>query len=150
VSAILELLSLLARLITAGVFLFAAYDKVWDPANFAASMATYDLLPLWAINAASVSLAWLEMVIGLLLLVGLLTRAAALWACALLVFFIGLMVYAGITGAGFDCGCFPGGGEAAAHEAGFETAIRDLVFLAPAAFAALRPGRWLSLGGQPG
>lgn len=149
-SAILELLSLLARLITAGVFLFAAYDKVWDPANFAASMATYDLLPLWAINAASVSLAWLEMVIGLLLLVGLLTRAAALWACALLVFFIGLMVYAGITGAGFDCGCFPGGGEAAAHEAGFETAIRDLVFLAPAAFAALRPGRWLSLGGQPG
>jgi uncharacterized membrane protein YphA (DoxX/SURF4 family) len=148
VSAILELLSLLARLITAGVFLFAAYDKVWDPANFAASMATYDLLPLWAINAASVSLAWLEMVIGLLLLVGLLTRAAALWACALLVFFIGLMVYAGITGAGFDCGCFPGGGEAAAHQAGFETAIRDLVFLVPAAFAALRPGHWLSLGGE--
>ncbi len=149
-SAILELISLLARLITAGVFLFAAYDKVWDPANFAASMATYDLLPLWAINAASVSLAWLEMLVGTLLLIGLLTRAAALWACALLVFFIGLMTYAGITGAGFDCGCFPGGGEAAAHEAGFETAIRDIIFLIPAAFTALRPGRWLSLGGQPG
>lgn len=149
-SAILELISLLARLLPAGVFLFAAYDKVWDPANFAASMATYDLLPLWAINAASVSLAWLEMLVGTLLLIGLLTRAAALWACALLVFFIGLMIYAGITGAGFDCGCFPGGGEAAAHEAGFETAIRDIIFLIPAAFTALRPGRWLSLGGQPG
>ncbi|MCA1990393.1 MAG: DoxX family membrane protein [Desulfarculus sp.] len=131
-SAILELISLLARLITAGVFLFAAYDKVWDPANFAASMATYDLLPLWAINAASVSLAWLEMLVGTLLLIGLLTRAAALWACSLLVFFIGLMIYAGITGAGF------------------ETAIRDIIFLIPAAFTALRPGRWLSLGGERG
>lgn len=149
-SAILELLSLLARLVTAGVFLFAAYDKVWDPANFAASVATYDLLPLGAVNAVSVALAWLEITIGALLLMGLLTRAAALWACALLLFFTGLMIYAGVTGAGFDCGCFPGGGEAAAHQAGFETAIRDVVFLVPATFAALRPGRWLSLGGERG
>ena len=135
-SPLMELLSLLARLVTAGVFLFAAYDKAWDPANFAASVATYDLLPLWAVNAVSVSLAWLEMTIGTLLLVGLLTRAAALWACALLLFFTGLMIYAGVTGAGFDCGCFPGGGEAAAHQAGFETAIRDVIFLVPATFAA--------------
>lgn len=147
-NALLELLSLLARLITAGVFLFAAYDKVWDPANFAASVATYDMLPLWAVNAVSVSLAWLEMSIGTLLLIGLFIRAAALWSCALLVFFIGLMIYAGITGAGFDCGCFPGGGEAAAHQAGFETAIRDLIFLVPATFTVLRPGRWLRLGGD--
>ncbi|MFZ5584730.1 MAG: MauE/DoxX family redox-associated membrane protein [Thermodesulfobacteriota bacterium] len=146
-SAPMELLSLAARLFTAGVFLYAAYDKVWDPANFAASVAAYDLIPLWSVNAVSVVMAWLEIIIGGLLLVGALTRAAALWASALLVFFTGLMVYSGLTGAGFDCGCFPGGGEAAAHEAGFSGAWRDLGFLAASAWTAWRPGRWLSLTG---
>ncbi|MFH1058526.1 MAG: MauE/DoxX family redox-associated membrane protein [Pseudomonadota bacterium] len=147
-NALAELISLAARLFTAGVFLYAAYDKVWEPANFAASMATYDLIPLWSINAVSVGLAWLELITGALLLLGVLTRAAALWASLLLVFFTGLMVYAGVTGAGFDCGCFPGGGEAAAHEAGFSGALRDLEFLAAALWTAWRPGRWLRLGGE--
>jgi uncharacterized membrane protein YphA (DoxX/SURF4 family) len=140
-----EALSLLARLVVAGVFLFAAYDKVWEPAKFAASVAQYDLIPLWAVNAGSVVLAWLEIMVGSMLLLGLYTRAAAAWASMLLVFFTCLMVYAGITGAGFDCGCFPGGTPGEAHAAGWEGAARDLGFLLPALWLVWRPGRWVSL-----
>lgn len=145
---LMELISLASRLFVAGVFLYAAYDKVWDPAAFAKSVATYDMLPLWAVNTVSVVLAWLEILVGGLLLLGLYHRAAAVWASGLLVFFTGLMLYAGYTGAGFDCGCFPGGGAAAAHEAGYEGALRDFLFLLPALWVVWRPGRWLAITRQ--
>ncbi len=140
-----EALSLLARLFVAGVFLYASYDKVWEPAKFAASVAQYDLIPLWSVNAVSVVMAWLEIILGAMLLLGLYTKAAAAWASALLIFFTGLMIYAGITGAGFDCGCFPGGVPGEAHAAGWLGAARDLGFLAAALWLAWRPGRWASL-----
>ncbi len=119
-----------ARLFLAGVFLYASYDKVWNPAAFASAVAAYDLLPLWAVNPASVLLAWLELVVGLLLLAGVWVRPAAAWAALLLVMFMGLLVYAGLTGAGYDCGCFPG--QEGGHAAGFGAALRDLGFLLPA------------------
>lgn len=140
-----EALSLLARLFVAGVFLYASYDKGWEPAMFAASVAQYDLIPLWSVNVVSVVMAWLEIIVGTMLLLGLYTRAAAAWASLLLVFFVGLMIYAGITGAGFDCGCFPGGTPGEAHAAGWEGAARDVGFLAAALWLCFKPGRWVSL-----
>jgi len=140
--ALAEAISLLSRLFLAGLFLWAAHDKVWDPAAFAASTADYDLLPLWAVNAASVWMAWLEISCGALLLVGAFTRAAAAWLALLLAMFTGLMIYAGITGAGFDCGCFPG---EAGHAAGFSRALEDALFLLPALWLLIHPGRWLAL-----
>ncbi|RJX29700.1 MAG: DoxX family membrane protein [Desulfarculus sp.] len=140
-----EALSLACRLFLGGLYLWAAHDKVWLPAEFAAAMAEYDMLPLWAVNPASVALAWLELVLGLLLLLGVWLRAAAAWAAALLALFTGLMVWAGFTGAGFDCGCFPAG---AGHPAGFESALRDFLMMLPALWLLWRPGRWLALRPQ--
>lgn len=143
-----ELISLLSRLFVAGVFLFAAYDKVWDPTAFAHSVATYDLMPLKLVNGFSVTLAWLELLVGVMLLLGLYTRAAALWTTVLLVVFTALMLYAGYTGAGFDCGCFPGGGGVAAHQAGYDGALRDALFLLPSLWVLVKPGRWLAFTPQ--
>ena len=137
-----EFLSLVSRWIVAGVFLVASYDKVWEPSAFAEAVGRYDLLPMAVVNAASVWLAWVEFLIGLMLLAGFWVRAAAVWAVGLLVFFTGLMIYSGFTGAGFDCGCFPG---QEGHPAGFETALRDAAFLAPALWALVWPGRWLAV-----
>jgi len=139
-----ELISLACRLFLAGLFLWAAHDKVWDPASFAEAVARYDLVPLWMVNVGSVLMAWLELVTALCLVFGLATRAAALWISAMMVFFTGLMVYAGITGAGFDCGCFPGQNG---HPAGYEAAWRDFLMLLPALWLLAWPGRWLTLGG---
>ena len=97
------------------------------------------------VNPSSVLMAWLELVVGLCLLVGLATRAAALWSALLLAVFTGLMIYAGMTGAGFDCGCFPGESP---HPAGYEAAVRDALMMLPALWLLVLPGRWLSLGGR--
>jgi putative oxidoreductase len=140
-SALKQLFSLAARLIVAAVFIYAAYDKVWRPAEFAQAVAVYELIPLWMINSSSAILAWLELIVGGLLVLGVAIRAAALWTSGLLVFFIGLMVYSGLTGAGYDCGCFPGGD----HAAGYETALRDVAFLIPSLWLVFIPGRWLAL-----
>ena len=129
-SRLLWFLTLGSRLFLAGVFLYASYDKVWDPAAFASAVAAYDLLPLWAVNPASVLLAWLELVVGLLLLAGVWVRPAAAWAVLMLLLFMAVSVYAGLTGAGYDCGCFPG--QEGGHAAGFGAALRDLGFLLPA------------------
>ncbi len=141
-SGLVKALTLACRLFVAGLFLFAAYDKVWDPAAFAQDMGNYNLMPLWALNTASVLMAWLELVAGLCLLAGFWTRAAAAWLAALLVVFTGLMIYAGLTGAGYDCGCFPG---QAGHQAGFGGALLDLCFLLPALWLLWRPRTWLSV-----
>ena len=101
-------------------------------------MARYELLPLWAVNAASATMAWLELIVGVLLVVGLLIRPAALWSTGLLTLFTGLMVYSGLVGAGFDCGCFPG---QASHQAGYGAAFRDMLFLLPALWLIWRPGK---------
>ena len=137
-----QLLSLACRLVVAGLFIYASHDKVWDPAPFAESMARYEMLPLWAVNPASVLMAWLELWVGVLLLVGWWLRPAALWASGLLALFTGLMVYAGLMGVGYDCGCFPG---QEGHPAGYEAALRDLAFLAPALWLCIFPGNWLRL-----
>ena len=139
---LLELISLGCRLYLAGLFLWAAHDKVWEPAAFALDMAKYDLLPLWAINAASVSMAWLELTCGVFLLLGVMHRAAAFWVGSMLALFTGLMIYAGFTGAGFDCGCFPG---QESHPAGFQAALRDFLMMLPALWLIWKPGRWLTV-----
>ncbi len=138
--ALKQLVSLISRLIVAAVFIYAAYDKVWRPAEFAQAVATYELIPLWLVNSSSAVLAWLELFLGGLLVLGVAIRAAALWTSGLLVFFIGLMVY-GLTGAGYDCGCFPNGG----HPAGYETALRDLAFLVPSLWLVFIPGSWVAV-----
>jgi uncharacterized membrane protein YphA (DoxX/SURF4 family) len=92
-----QLIALISRLFVAGVFLLASYDKVWEPAAFAQMTALYDMLPLQIVNAASVTLAWLEFTIGCFLLVGWRTTPSAAWAVGLLIFFTGLMIYAGFT-----------------------------------------------------
>jgi putative oxidoreductase len=137
---LMELVSLGSRLFLAGLFIYAAHDKVWDPAGFALDVAKYDLLPLELVNAFSVGLAWLELLVGVFLLMGLMVRAAAFWTSMLLLMFTGLMIYAGFTGAGFDCGCFPG---QSTHAAGFDAALRDFFYLLPALWLWCRPGKWL-------
>jgi putative oxidoreductase len=143
---VLELISLGCRLFIAGLLIYASYDKIWDPAAFALDVAKYDLLPMEAVNASSVALAWMEMILGVFLLLGLMVRACAFWASLLFTMFTGLMIYSGFTGAGFDCGCFPGQGS---HPAGFDAALRDLYYLLAALWLLILPGAWLQFKKKP-
>lgn len=137
-----DILSLLCRLFVAAIFFYASYDKILNPQHFAAFVGQYELIPLWMVNWGSAILAWTEFLVSILLVIGWKTRPAALITSVLLLFFTGLMIYAGITGAGFDCGCFPGD---AGHPAGFDAALRDVGFLLPSLFVLIFPGRRFSV-----
>lgn len=115
-------LALLARLALGVSFLVMGWLKVQDPVAFLKLLREYDMLPLqppWAINALAVSLPWLELWLGALVLLGVGTRGAALGLGALLSVFtaaivvrsLGLVASEGtpFCEVAFDCGC--GSGE---------------------------------------
>jgi len=91
---------------------FLSVDKVVHPDQFAEIMQDYEVLPKAAVNGAAQWLAWLEVVLGLCLLLGAWLRAAALMATGLTVLFLGGLSLALTRGIGLHCGCFstdPGG-----------------------------------------
>jgi uncharacterized membrane protein YphA (DoxX/SURF4 family) len=139
---IFDIISLLCRLFVGFIFLYASYDKIINPQDFAPFVAQYEVAPLWTVNWGSAIFAWTEFIVSILLIIGWQIRPASFLASLMLIFFTGLMIYAGITGAGFDCGCFPGD---AGHPAGYDAALRDVLFLIPAVLLFFRPGERFSI-----
>jgi uncharacterized membrane protein YphA (DoxX/SURF4 family) len=117
-------LTLFSRLVIAGMFAYAAWYKIFDPAAFAKSIWYYHMVPGYAINLMALVLSWLEMVIAVALVLGFWFRGAALWSTALLVIFIIALGYTISKGINIDCGCFQAGGTAS-HSAS-EALWRDV------------------------
>jgi uncharacterized membrane protein YphA (DoxX/SURF4 family) len=103
---------LILRLLLGVVFLYAAYTKLRQPwMLFAMSIDAYQILPASAAMFLGYWLPWLELSIGVFLIVGILLRYTAATATGLLVVFFALMTRAYLKGMSIDCGCF-GLGEA--------------------------------------
>jgi uncharacterized membrane protein YphA (DoxX/SURF4 family) len=100
-------LRLLLRLMLAGVFLYAAWTKLRQPwLMFALSIDAYQLLPEWAVLTTARVLPWLELAIGVLLLIGVWLRYVSILAAAILGVFFAIMLLSFGQGMGIDCGCF--------------------------------------------
>jgi uncharacterized membrane protein YphA (DoxX/SURF4 family) len=108
-----EWIGLVARLVTGGVWVAAGVVKLPDPAESVRAVRAYQLLPESIVPLVGYVLPPLEIVVGLLLIVGLLTRVAALVSALLFVAFIIGIASAWARGLQIDCGCFGGGGYAA-------------------------------------
>lgn len=99
------------RVILGGIFLYAGYAKLREPwLQFAVSLDTWKILPETALEPFAKTLPWVEVVLGLATISGVLARWFSLIATALLTFFLGLGVWAYATGRQVDCGCFGSGG----------------------------------------
>jgi uncharacterized membrane protein YphA (DoxX/SURF4 family) len=119
-------IALALRIALGGVFVYAAYVKLKDPWQmFAMSIDSYQLLPMWGVTAVARVLPWVELALGLLLIVGRWLRTAAIAASLMLAVFFGLMVRADVTGMEINCGCF-GPGEVIS----WKTLVRDGALLA--------------------
>jgi len=81
-------LGLAARLYLGGVFLLACAHKILHPEVFAVDVATYQFLPLWAVNLFAITLPWVELAAGLLLVLGVRSRAAALLVALMMLAFL--------------------------------------------------------------
>jgi putative oxidoreductase len=114
---------LAARLVLAGVFLYAAYTKMpWKQpaAFFAMTIDSYQLLPPWAVMLTAKLLPWVELALGFFLLIGWPLRLVSTLATLLLGGFFTLTVRTYAMGLEINCGCF-GPGE----HLGPKTLVRD-------------------------
>jgi uncharacterized membrane protein YphA (DoxX/SURF4 family) len=130
----------LARLALGGVFLVAGALKVSDPDASVRAVQAYRLLPTDVAEIVGYVLPAVEIGLGLLLLLGLMTRAAAVVALVLLVAFVIGVSSAWARGLSIDCGCFGGGGEVAPGATRYvEELVRDAGLIVAAVFLILRP-----------
>jgi uncharacterized membrane protein YphA (DoxX/SURF4 family) len=105
-------LSLLVRVFIGGYFVVAAVPKIIEPLAFATSIMHYGLVPSWSVNAIALILAWLELIVGIGLIMGIRTKVQALFCGGMLVAFTLAVAYAVVLGLKIDCGCFgASGGE---------------------------------------
>ena len=128
-SAAVPWLALAARLYLGGLFVFACLHKIAHPDAFAVDVATYQLLPLWSVNAFALTVPWIELWVGLLLVLGLRVRAAALVTSVLLVSFMVALSYALAKGLDLSCGCFASQGAAKHDPISYLTLLRDSAWL---------------------
>ena len=116
------------RLILGAVFVYAAYTKLRQPwLLFALSIDSYQLLPEWMVYAVARTLPWMELLLGVLLIAGVLLRYLSIAAAAILALFFTVMAMSYFRGAAIDCGCFGVGEPLSA-----KTLARDGVLLAGA------------------
>lgn len=66
----------------------------------------YRLVPGGLVNALALLMPWLELLVGILLIVGVWRREAALVAALLLAVFMGAIGWNLVRGHAVDCGCF--------------------------------------------
>lgn len=118
-----------ARWYLGALFAGAAWHKIVSPGSFALDVATYDILPLALVNIAAITLPWIEIVAGVLLVLGLRTRAASILVSGMMALFLAALAVALARGLDMSCGCFASQG-AEQDPISWLTAARDLAWLA--------------------
>ena len=98
--------SLLFRILLGLIFLFAGIAKISDPVRFIFTLRQFNLFSEAVIPFMVLYLPWLEFILGLFLILGLLYRASAfLLACLNTMFAIAILTVV-VRGMEIDCGCF--------------------------------------------
>lgn len=123
------------RLLLGLVFVYASYDKILHPQAFALAVFNYQVVPDVAVNLIALILPWLEMLLGLCLLLGVWLPGATITVNGLLVFFLGALVFNQVRGLDIHCGCFST--EIQEGAAGLGSVLRDLGFLAMSLYLLL-------------
>ena len=143
---VLDVVGLLARLVLGVVLVVAGALKVTTPAVSAMAVRAYQLLPYDVAGVVGVALPVVEIAAGLLLVLGLLTRPAAVVGGLLMLAFLVGIISAWARGLTIDCGCFGGGGTIAAAQTHYlSETLRDIGLALCAAWLVVRPRTAFSL-----
>jgi uncharacterized membrane protein YphA (DoxX/SURF4 family) len=133
-------LTLLARLILGAVLLVAGALKVPNLPKSAMAVRAYEMLPIPIANFLGYTLPWIEIGLGLLLIVGVTVKiSGALGALTMLAFVIAI-AQAWARGLSIDCGCFGGGGTIDPEDTKYlSEIIRDIGLMGLGIFLYLYP-----------
>lgn len=138
-------ISLAARFYLAWIFIYASLHKIAHPGSFALDIATYDILPLYLVNLMAITLPWIEIAVGVLLVVGFRVRGASLSVAGMMIMFIAAIMIALDKGLDMSCGCFASQAAADEDPISYQTVIRDLGWLALAVYVFLFDRRPLGI-----
>ncbi len=133
---------LAVSLAMAGIFIYAAIDKIRDPLQFADSIAAFGILPAVFISLLALALPPFEIACGLLLLGPRTRRIGALAIILLSAIFFTALASALFRGLTLDCGCF--GAGAPSRPRMWLELVLDMALFAGALFVYLR-----SIAGLP-
>ncbi len=104
------------------IFVVAAWPKITDPPSFAHMIYNYRILPAGLINISALVMPWVELVIGLCLILGVWVKPARWIVAAMLVVFMVAISINLVRGNAIDCGCF----DTSAANLTYEERIRDM------------------------
>lgn len=104
------------------IFVVAAWPKIVDPPSFAHMIYNYRLLPGKLVNFTALTMPWIELLIGLALILGVWTRAARSIVALMLILFIVAIGINLLRDNAIDCGCF----DVSAANLTHEERIRDM------------------------
>jgi putative oxidoreductase len=104
-------LAVAGRLLLGAIFVSFALSKIMRPAVFALNVVDYGMMPSWGVNLWALVLPWAELVVGLFLILGIRTRAAATLIAAMNIIFIVGLVDAIFHHLPINCGCVGEVGE---------------------------------------
>jgi uncharacterized membrane protein YphA (DoxX/SURF4 family) len=111
------------------VFIYTGYWKLQSPLQFAGDLTSYQMFPTGVILLAMDYFPWVEITLGILLLVGWKSHYFAAVSGVLLGFFIMIMTITYLRGIKANCGCFTSGEPISPI-----SLVRDSLILAPALF----------------
>ena len=95
-------------------FIAASLDKIIDPSSFSENIRAYEISPNWSNNLIAITLPWVELICGILLLYGLhrfyLNSSSMIdipnnLIILMLIWFIFMLSIAVYRGLDIDCGC---------------------------------------------
>jgi uncharacterized membrane protein YphA (DoxX/SURF4 family) len=124
---------LVVRILLGGLLLATGILKVGHPAELAAAIAGFRLLPAAVVGPMALALPYVEILLGGYLVVGLFTRAAAVIAAVQFAIYAAAVASAVVRHIPANCGCFGPGDKAVAD---WPHVAFDLALAAASAFIA--------------
>lgn len=130
------------RVLLGSLFVFSGSQKLLDPQSFVNAIIAFEILPEkpdLLLQLATYGLPWSEIVAGVLLVLGLGSRGAALFITLLMLVFTGAIVSVLVRGLDVECGCF---GAWLPSEVTSLTPVRNGIILLPALLVLAFGGGW--------
>ena len=142
-------LPLIFRVILGIVFIYASYDKILDPAGFSKNIHNFHITDnlVWVENLVALILPWLELIVGVFLILGVFLEGSTSITICLYIFFIIILSQAVFRGIDVHCGCFKTEADAGVTDLRFELIkriIEDFVLLGMAVIIQVRDKLTLS------
>jgi len=131
----LSIIVLIARILIGGILLYSSFEKFIDPSGFANAINNYHIIPFGLENSFAIILPWIELIVGICLILGVYIDGAALLVIIIMIIFIIAISYAIISGYNIECGCGLKPGEMV----GIQKIIEDFTYLILAWMIFKRP-----------